>query len=51
MSELAQKWLAGLIGLGALFLVATQGKGIATALEAGQKFVSGTEATAITGKA
>jgi hypothetical protein len=45
-----QKWLAGLIGLGALFLVATQGKGIATGLGAAQKFISGTEATAITGK-
>lgn len=42
-----QKWLAGLIGLGALYLVGTQGKGIATTLGAAQKFVSGTEATAI----
>lgn len=46
-----QQWLAGLIGLGALYLVATQGKGIATAAQGFQKFVSGTEATAITGKA
>jgi len=42
-----QKWLAGLIGLGALYLVGTQGAGLATALGAAQKFVSGTEATAI----
>jgi hypothetical protein len=42
-----QKWLAGLIGLGALYLVGTQGKGLATSLGAAQKFVSGTEATAI----
>lgn len=46
-----QQWLAGLIGLGALYLVATQGKGIGTALGAAQNFVSKTEATAITGKA
>jgi hypothetical protein len=51
MTELAQHWLAGLIGLGALYLVATQGKGIATALGGAQQFISGTEATAITGKA
>lgn len=48
--ELAQKWLAGLIALGALYLVATQGKGLATAFGGAQKFVSGTEKTAITGK-
>jgi hypothetical protein len=50
MNEIAQKWLAGLIGLGALYLVGTQGKGIATALVGGQKFVSGTLKTATTGK-
>ena len=44
-------WLTGLIGLGALFLVATQGKGLAQAFNGAQKFVSGTEHTAITGKA
>jgi len=49
--ELAQKWLAGLIALGALYLVATQGKGLQAAFLGAQKFVSGTEATAITGKA
>lgn len=48
---LAQKWLGGLIALGALYLVATQGKGLATAFAGAQKFVSGTERTAITGKA
>ena len=42
-----QKWLAGLIGLGALYIVATDPKGIASALGSGQKFISGTEATAI----
>lgn len=49
--DVVKKWLAGLIGLGALYLVATQGKGVANALAGAQKFVSGTEATAITGKA
>lgn len=44
-------WTAGLIGLGALYLVGTQGKGIGTALGAAQKFFSGTEHTAITGQA
>ena len=47
---LVQKWLGGLIGLGALYLVATQGKGLAAAFGGAQKFVSGTEHTAITGK-
>lgn len=49
--KVAQAWLAGLIGLGALYLVATQGKGLASAFTGAQQFVSGTEATAITGKA
>lgn len=51
MTEAVQKWLAGLIMLGALYLVATQGKGLKDALQGAQQFVSGTEATAITGKA
>lgn len=49
--DTVQKWLAGLIALGALYLVATQGKGLAVALVGAQKFVSGTERTAITGQA
>ena len=49
--SLAQKWLAGLIGLGALYLVGSNGKGLGTFLDSAQKFVSGTEHTAITGKA
>jgi hypothetical protein len=44
---LAQKWLTGLIGLGALYLVLAPQNHIAQALGAGQKFISGTEATAI----
>lgn len=49
--SLAQKWLAGLIGLGALYLVVAPDSHIAQALGAGQKFISGTEHTALTGKA
>lgn len=44
-----QKWLAGLIGLGALYIVAANPNSIATVLGAGQKFISGTEGTAIKG--
>lgn len=51
MTQLVQLWLAGLIGLGALYLIGTQGKGIGTALDSAQRFVSKTESTAITGKA
>lgn len=47
MSKTIQMWLAGLIGLGALYMVASHPTAIATALGAGQKFISGTEATAI----
>ena len=47
--SIIQKWLAGLIGLGALYLVATQGKGLATAFGGAANFVSQTEKTAITG--
>lgn len=46
-----QKWLAGLIGLGALYIVSAPDSHIATALKASQQFVSRTEHTAITGKA
>lgn len=45
-----QKWLSGLIGLGALFLVVSNPRGVASALSAGQQFISGTERTALTGK-
>lgn len=49
--NLAQKWTAGLIGLGALYLVLAPDSHVVQALGAGQKFLSGTEHTAITGKA
>jgi hypothetical protein len=45
--SLAQKWLAGLIGLGALYLVLAPQSHIVQALGAGEKFISGTEKTAI----
>lgn len=48
--NLAQKWLTGLIALGALFIVAAPDSHIASAIGAGQRFVSGTEHTAITGR-
>lgn len=51
MGATIKAYLAGLIGLGALYLVGTQGKGLATAFGGAQKFISGTEHTAITGKA
>lgn len=50
-AQAVKTWLAGLIALGAVYLVGTQGKGLATALGGAQKFVSGTLATAETGKA
>ena len=49
--SVVQKWLAGLIGLGALYLVLAPDSHISQALGAGQKFISGTEHTALTGKA
>lgn len=42
-----QKWLAGLIGLGALYLVGTQGRGLATAFGGAEQFIAGTEKAAI----
>lgn len=42
-----QKWLTGLIALGALYLVVANPQGVASGLGAAQKFISGTEATAI----
>jgi hypothetical protein len=42
-----QAWLSGLIALGALYLVATQGKGLAAAFSGAETFVAGTEKAAI----
>jgi hypothetical protein len=49
--KLAQLWLAGLITVGALYVVTAPNSHIAQTLGAAQKFVSGTEHTAITGQA
>jgi hypothetical protein len=49
MTETIRAWLAGLIGLGALYLVATHGSGLATALKGAGSFVSGTEGTVLRG--
>lgn len=42
-------WLAGLIGLGAIYIVATHGAGIAQALSAGGNFLSTSEGTVLRG--
>ena len=42
-----QKWLAIIGGLSALYIVAANPKGIASALNAGQHFISGTDRTAM----
>lgn len=42
-----QKWLTGLISLGALYLVVANPQGVAQALKGAQGFISGTESTAI----
>jgi hypothetical protein len=44
-----QMWLAGLLGLGALYIVATNPAGITSGFKAAQGFFSGTEQTAIKG--
>jgi hypothetical protein len=44
--SLMQKWLTGLLGLSALYIVAANPKGIAAGLSAGQGFISGTLKTA-----
>lgn len=49
--SIIQKWLAGLIGLGALYLVLAPDSHITQAGAAAQKFISGTEHTALTGQA
>lgn len=46
---IAMKWTTGLIGLGALYLVLAPQSHVTQAFGAAQKFISGTERTAITG--
>lgn len=45
----ARAWLAGLIALGAVYLVGTHGAGLASFLGGAQRFVSGTEGTVLRG--
>ena len=47
--QVVKAWGAGLIILGAVFLVGTHGAGLATALGGAEKFVSGTEGTVLRG--
>lgn len=42
-----QKWLSGLLGLGALYVVVANPAGITSGFKAAQGFISGTEATAM----
>lgn len=48
--NIVQKWLSGLIALGAIGLVVANPTGVAKGLGAAQSFIQGTEHTAITGK-
>lgn len=50
MQKTVQMWLAGLLALGAGFLVVSNPKGVAQGFQSAEQFVSGTEHTAITGK-
>lgn len=45
--KIVQVWLGGLIMLGAVYLAGTQGAGLEKTFGGAEKFVSGTEATAI----
>jgi hypothetical protein len=49
MQSTLQKWLMGLIGLGALYLVVTNPKGFYSAAKGVQRVVGGTEANIISG--
>lgn len=49
MQSTIQKWLMGLIGLGALFLVVTNPNGFYKAAQGVRQVVGGTEADVITG--
>lgn len=51
MQKTLQMWLAGVLALGAGWLVVSNPRGVATGLSSAEQFVAGTEHTAITGKA
>jgi hypothetical protein len=44
-----QKWLSGLIGLGALYLVVTNPNGVYKVLDGARRLIGGTETMIITG--
>jgi hypothetical protein len=48
--SLIQQWLAGLIGLGALYLALAPDSHLAQAFSAAQLFITGTMHTVMTGK-
>ncbi len=47
----AQKWVAGIIAIGMITAATLPGRQTVAVLGAGQRLLSGSEATAITGKA
>ena len=47
--SIVQKWLSGLIGLGALYLVVTNANGFYKAATGVQRLIGGTEVSIITG--
>lgn len=47
--DVIKGWLAGLITLGAIYLVGTHGQGLAAAFGGAQKFISGSEGTVLRG--
>lgn len=47
--DVLRQWTAGLIMLGAIYLVGTHGAGLGTALKAGGSFFSSTEGTVLRG--
>lgn len=49
MQSTLQKWLMGLIGLGALYLVVTNPQGVYRAAQAAKNVIGGSETQIITG--
>lgn len=47
MMNALQKWLAGLIGLGAIYLAGTEGAGLEKTFSGAEQFVAGTESAAL----
>ena len=45
--NILQKWLTGIIGVSAAALVLANPTAVATTLDAGQRFISGTDRTAM----